>query len=102
MHVVPGENGLWTVVDLQRRGRDFSSKAAALDYAKRLAAAYYDEGLVREMTLDHEGALSAYKMAVQANLKKPTPRHLEGVRRMQKVLEEAEKPNPPPDSQPKH
>jgi len=39
VHVVPGEDGVWTVVDLQRRAAGFPSKAAALDYAKRLAAA---------------------------------------------------------------
>src|ERR1039457_4966894 len=39
VHIVPGEDGAWTVVNLQRRGTTFPSRAAALDYAKRLAAA---------------------------------------------------------------
>ena len=39
VHIVPGEHGAWNVVDLQRHGRVFPTKAAALDYGKRLAAA---------------------------------------------------------------
>lgn len=39
VHIVPGEHGVWNVVDLQRHGRVFPTKAAALDYGKRLAAA---------------------------------------------------------------
>jgi hypothetical protein len=39
VHIVPGEHGAWNVVDLQRHGWAFTTKAAALDYAKRLAAA---------------------------------------------------------------
>ncbi len=39
MHVVPGEQGRWNVVDLQRHGWNFPSRAAALDYAKQIAAA---------------------------------------------------------------
>ena len=39
VHIVPGERGAWTVVDLQRRGWSFPSKADALDYAKQLAEA---------------------------------------------------------------
>ena len=40
MHIVPGEHGAWNVVDLQRHGSVFPTKAAALDYGKRLAAAH--------------------------------------------------------------
>jgi hypothetical protein len=39
VHVVPSEDGGWTVVDLQRRGWNFRSKADALDYARRIACA---------------------------------------------------------------
>ncbi|SPE32982.1 hypothetical protein SBA6_230031 [Candidatus Sulfopaludibacter sp. SbA6] len=39
VHVVPAEDGGWTVVDLQRRGWSFRSKADALDYARRIAFA---------------------------------------------------------------
>ena len=39
MHVVPGEQGAWNVVDLQRRGWSFPTRAAALAYAKHVAAA---------------------------------------------------------------
>lgn len=39
VHVVPGENGLWNVIDLQRRGWSFPTKAAALEYARQVAAA---------------------------------------------------------------
>ncbi len=39
VHIVPGEHGAWNVVDLQRHGRAFPTKAAALHYGKRLAAA---------------------------------------------------------------
>ena len=39
VHVVPSEDGGWTVVDLQRRGLTFRSKADALDYARRIACA---------------------------------------------------------------
>ena len=39
MHIVPGENGQWNVIDFQRRGTTFSSKAKALQYAKQLAIA---------------------------------------------------------------
>jgi len=38
-HVVPGEQGAWNVVDLQRRGWSFPTRAAALDWAKHIAAA---------------------------------------------------------------
>lgn len=37
VHVIPGDQGTWNVVDLQRRARRFSSKAAALEYAKHIA-----------------------------------------------------------------
>ena len=37
VHVVPGEQGAWNVVDLHRRGRSFPAKAAALEYAKQVA-----------------------------------------------------------------
>jgi hypothetical protein len=39
VHVVPAEDGGWTVVDLQRRGWSFRSKADALDYARSIACA---------------------------------------------------------------
>jgi len=39
VHVVPTENGGWTVVDLQRQGWFFRSKTAALEYAKNIASA---------------------------------------------------------------
>jgi hypothetical protein len=39
VHVVPTENGGWTVVDLQRQGCFFRSKTAALEHAKSIAAA---------------------------------------------------------------
>jgi hypothetical protein len=39
VHIVPNEQGGWTVVDLHRRGWSFPSKAAALEYAKCIAAA---------------------------------------------------------------
>jgi hypothetical protein len=39
VHVVPTEHGGWTVVDLNRRGWSFPSKASALEYAKHIAAA---------------------------------------------------------------
>jgi hypothetical protein len=39
VHVVPTENGGWTVVDFHRRGWPFPSKAAALEYAKNIAVA---------------------------------------------------------------
>jgi Uncharacterized protein conserved in bacteria (DUF2188) len=39
VHVVPAENGGWTVVDLQRRGHGFQSNAAAVEHAKRIAIA---------------------------------------------------------------
>jgi hypothetical protein len=39
VHVVPTENGGWTVVDLQRQGRFFPSKTAALERAKSIALA---------------------------------------------------------------
>jgi hypothetical protein len=39
VHVVPTEQGGWAVVDLQRHWRNFPSKASALEYAKRVAAA---------------------------------------------------------------
>lgn len=39
VHVVPAEDGGWTVVDLQRRGSNFRSKSDALDYARRIACA---------------------------------------------------------------
>ncbi len=38
MHVVPGEQGKWNVVDLQRHAWSFPSKATALDYARRVGA----------------------------------------------------------------
>ena len=38
VHVVPGEQGAWNVVDLQRRGWSFPTKAAALDCARHIAA----------------------------------------------------------------
>jgi len=34
VHVVPGENGLWIVVDFQRRPVGFRSKAAVLEGVK--------------------------------------------------------------------
>ena len=39
VHVVPGEGGAWNVVDLQRHGWSFPTKAAALEYAKHVAVA---------------------------------------------------------------
>jgi Uncharacterized protein conserved in bacteria (DUF2188) len=39
VHVVPGENGLWNVIDLHRRGWPFPTKAGALEYARQVAAA---------------------------------------------------------------
>ena len=39
MHIVPGEDGAWNVIDLQRRAWRFPSRAAALEYAKNIAAA---------------------------------------------------------------
>ena len=39
VHIVPGEHGAWNVVDLQRHGRAFPTKSAALNFGKRLAAA---------------------------------------------------------------
>jgi hypothetical protein len=39
VHVVPGEQGTWNVVDLHRCGWSFHTKAAALDYAKQIATA---------------------------------------------------------------
>lgn len=38
MHVVPGEQGTWIVIDLQRRAWSFSSRAAAIESAKNIAA----------------------------------------------------------------
>lgn len=37
VHVVPGEQGTWLVIDLQRRASSFPSKAAAVEYAKNVA-----------------------------------------------------------------
>jgi hypothetical protein len=39
VHVVPGEQGMWNVADLHRRGWSFHTKSAALDYAKQIAVA---------------------------------------------------------------
>lgn len=39
VHVVPGEQGMWNVVDLQRRGSRFYTKAEAVHYARQIAAA---------------------------------------------------------------
>ena len=39
VHVLPGERGMWNVVDLERRGFSFPTKAAALDHAKHIADA---------------------------------------------------------------
>ncbi len=39
MHVVPTENGGWTVVDLQRQASFFPSKTAAMERAKSIALA---------------------------------------------------------------
>jgi hypothetical protein len=38
VHVIPGEEGTWNVVDLQRRASSFRSKAAAVEHAKHIAA----------------------------------------------------------------
>jgi len=40
VHVVPGEEVRWIVVDFRRRGQGFPSKAAAVEHAKRLAASH--------------------------------------------------------------
>jgi len=39
IHIVPDQYGAWNVVDLQRRPWPFPTKASALHYAKRIAAA---------------------------------------------------------------
>lgn len=37
VHVVPGEDGAWNVVDLRRHGSTFPSQDQALRYARRIA-----------------------------------------------------------------
>lgn len=39
VHVVPGENGRWNVIDLQRQCCIFRTRAEALEYARQVAAA---------------------------------------------------------------
>lgn len=87
MHVVPGENGLWNVIDLQRRGSTFPTKAAALEYARQVAAAHQPSQVVlfdafgnvqpiahyqlpdyQLPQVQHQGGASSFEAAVKALL----------------------------------
>ncbi|MFN7924469.1 MAG: DUF2188 domain-containing protein [Bryobacteraceae bacterium] len=62
VHVVPAEGGQWSVVDLQRRGQVFPSKSAALDHAKRIAAAQQPSQVVLFDAFGHFEPIAHYQL----------------------------------------
>ena len=62
IHVVPTEQGAWTVVDLNRHGWSFPSKAAALANAKSIAAANQPSQVVLFSTTGNTETVAHYQL----------------------------------------
>jgi hypothetical protein len=62
VHVVPGENGIWNVVNLQRRGQAFKSRASALDHARQIAAANAPSQVVLFDALGHVKPMASFQL----------------------------------------
>ena len=62
MHVVPAENGLWNVIDLQRRCCTFRTKAEALGYATQVAVANQPSQVVLFDALGNMEPIAHYQL----------------------------------------
>jgi hypothetical protein len=64
VHVVPGERGTWNVVDFDRHGSSFPTKAAALNRAKSIAAANQPSQVVLFDAFGHMEPIAHYQLPV--------------------------------------
>ena len=62
MHVVPGDNGLWNVIDLQRQCCTFPTRVQALEYARQVAAANQPSQVVLFDSLGNMQPIAHYQL----------------------------------------